>query len=209
MSELIPTGKTFGHGRKRINAFFSANTYQELLQSGITLNVLYVSGNISGGTFYSGSTELSKLFSSGEEYVETTSAYTLSRKISGDLITSKLTVTGFTDQFSVDLVPQGAADFYKFQEYIQLVKEDKVGGGNPGEIQFNQLDVSGVTETFSISAAAEGYSQRLDDTYLSSLTYVSDRMPALHTSGITLTHYPATTPESGITRTFFLRGYLI
>ena len=64
MAELIPTGVTFGTGRKSINSFFSASTSSEIASKNLDLNALLVSGSMSADTIYSGSTELSELFPS-------------------------------------------------------------------------------------------------------------------------------------------------
>jgi len=222
MSEVLENGATFDTGRKRLNAFFSATTDAEIAASGVSVNRLLVNTNLSAGTIYSAGTELTEVLNaSGAFRQEKTSgsigvtSYELFRDFHGQSsVTCTLYVTGCVNNFSIDFLEPTADKIFKFQWYNQSVTAIPVGyfSPNAGNIQFNNFDLSAVTETFSIQGQAVGKYNYINDP-AGGLTYNGTLLPGLNTSGITATFYPpggaAATLESGVTRVFVLKGLLM
>lgn len=222
MSEVLENGASFGTGRKKLNAFFSATTDAEIIASGVSLNRLIV-GTMSADTIYSAGTSLEQVFNSSGAFrqevitgsVSGITNYALYRDYHGQSsITSTLYVSGNVSVFSIDFLPVSPGKVFKFQWYSQAIKEIPVGyvTAEAGQIQFNSFDVSATTETFSINGNNVGQYDFLNDP-AGGLTYNSTLLPGLSTSGITATFYPDSgaeeTLESGVTRVYVVKGLLM
>lgn len=207
-NELIPTGYTYDKGRIAINTLLSGSS-STLSSSGMTFENIITNNAISGGTFYSGSTELRDVFGISK-YSYSSSTYEFTRTItdSGKL-NAKLVIKDFSSNIEVDIAPLSMGKFFKFQEYIQALHNTITGSSSNGSIHFNHLVYHNTGETISVNGYYKGQTDRLDYYDYDTISYITGYLPDITISAVTMTYIaPASNWNTGVTRTITMEGLI-